>query len=64
MLVNGEQHVLEPMSVTALVQHLGIEARGIAVARNGEIIRRSEWGSTTLMPEDHVEIVSAAAGGA
>lgn len=49
--------------VTALLRELGIEPRGIAVAINGEIVRRSMWSSTVIEDSDHVEIVTAAAGG-
>ncbi|MHB1517096.1 MAG: sulfur carrier protein ThiS [Acidimicrobiales bacterium] len=37
--------------------------RGIAVARNGVVVPKSEWDSTLLHPGDTVEIVTAAAGG-
>jgi sulfur carrier protein len=61
--VNGEEHASIYDSVTTLIEQLAIEPRGIAVAVNGEIIRRAEWSNTTLHEGDQVEIVSAAAGG-
>jgi sulfur carrier protein len=36
---------------------------GIAVARNGEVVPRSAWPSTDVTRDDHVKIVTAAAGG-
>ncbi len=36
---------------------------GIAVARNREVVPRSEWATTRLAARDVVEIVTAAAGG-
>lgn len=36
---------------------------GIAVARNREVVPRSEWHSTPLSAHDVVEIVTATAGG-
>jgi sulfur carrier protein len=36
---------------------------GIAVARNGEVIRRTDWAATTLEDGDRVEIVTARQGG-
>jgi sulfur carrier protein len=61
--VNGvaQEHVDE--MVDDLVQRLGIEPRGIAVAIDGEIIRRADWGSTPVNNHSSIEIVTAVAGG-
>lgn len=61
--VNGEEHDEPFDTVTAMMDQLDIETRGVAVAVNGEIVRRGEWSATTLIDGDVVEIVSAAAGG-
>ena len=37
--------------------------RGIAVARNGEVVPKSRWDRTPLAHGDRIEIVTAAAGG-
>lgn len=63
ILVNGVQHDLGPLSVEELLDAVGIEPRGIAVAHNGEIVRRSEWRAMIVHSGDVVEIVTAAAGG-
>ena len=63
IIVNGHQHAYESIAVVELLALLGVEPRGIAVARNGEIVRRSEWTSTLVVSGDHVEIVTAVAGG-
>lgn len=39
------------------------ERRGIAVARNGEVVRRSEWDGVILVDGDALEILKAAKGG-
>jgi sulfur carrier protein len=39
------------------------ERRGVAVAVDGEVIRRGEWEQTRLRPDQHVEVVRAAQGG-
>ena len=39
------------------------ERRGVAVAVDGEVIRRAEWEQTRLRPDQHVEVVRAAQGG-
>jgi sulfur carrier protein len=61
--VNGveQEHVEE--TVSQLVVRLEIEPRGIAVAIDGEIIRRAEWGETPIVNESVIEIVTAVAGG-
>lgn len=65
MIVNGVYHdsLTLPSSVTVLLVELGIELRGIAVAVNGEIVRKSLWEKTLLVRGDIVEIVTAVAGG-
>jgi sulfur carrier protein len=61
--VNGEERGETFGSVTSMLSELAIETRGIAVAVNGEIVRRGVWATTALADGDVVEIVSAAAGG-
>jgi sulfur carrier protein len=61
--VNGRDDDFLDESVDALLTRLGIEPRGIAVALDGEIVRRSVWSSTIVLDESSVEIVTAAAGG-
>ena len=64
MIVNGvPRDASTPMNVAALVRDLGIEPRGVAVAINGEIARRSSWEVTLVHTGDVVEIVTAVAGG-
>ena len=64
MIVNGVDHAQTPdMSVDALLDHLGLARRGIAVALNGEVVRRSQWTQTLVRAEDVVEVVTAVAGG-
>jgi sulfur carrier protein len=38
-------------------------SRGVAVARNGEVVPRSTWHSELVREGDAIEIVTAAAGG-
>ena len=39
------------------------ERRGVAVAVDGEVIRRAEWEQTRLRADQHVEVVRAIQGG-
>lgn len=36
---------------------------GVAVARNAEVVPRSQWSSVVLTPGDDIEIVTAVQGG-
>ncbi|HUY17567.1 MAG TPA: sulfur carrier protein ThiS [Acidimicrobiales bacterium] len=61
--VNGRADNFLSESVDELLSRLAVERRGIAVALDGEIVRRSDWASTFVPDESSVEIVTAAAGG-
>ena len=39
------------------------DSRGVAVAVDGEVIRRAEWGKTKLRSGQNVEVVRAVQGG-
>jgi sulfur carrier protein len=55
---------MEPGATVAdLVSSWCASPDGIAVARNREVVPRSEWSTTALSARDIVEIVTAAAGG-
>lgn len=61
--VNGVEHAEAFDSVAELIVDMAIEPKGVAVAINGEVIRRGEWPSTSIHDGDVVEIVNAVAGG-
>ena len=63
--VNGERRRVAAADVRALLGALGLDpaGRGLAVARNGEIVPRAAWKTTPLAPDDRVEIVGAVQGG-
>lgn len=50
-------------TVSELVAAWCPSTRGIAVARNGDVVPKSTWSSTVIEPGDRIEIVTAAAGG-
>lgn len=61
--VNGVERNGAGLSLDALLASMDIEARGVAVAVNGEIVSRSRWADTIVSDHSSVEIVTAAAGG-
>ena len=63
--INGKLHeVREGLSIADLLRELGIESNYAAVARNGEIVRRSEHPTALVKEGDRIEVVHAVAGGA
>jgi sulfur carrier protein len=62
--VNGQARDL-PDGATAAeaVELLTTAASGIAVAVNGQVVRRAAWDSTTLADGDQVEVLTAVQGG-
>ena len=64
ILVNGEtREVPTGLGVIALLSHLGLPAERVAIERNLEILPRSQWISTAVLPGDRFEIVHLVGGG-
>ena len=62
--INGEPRDLpDGMTVSALLELLGAPRSGIAVARNDEVVRRSEYETFRVCDGDAIEIIKAVAGG-
>lgn len=62
--VNGkEEELAEGATVASLLASMELEAHGIAVALNMEIVRRGAYGEAHLSDGDEVEIVRAVGGG-
>jgi sulfur carrier protein len=63
--INGKlKEVPEGLSITALLQELGLDTRYAAVALNGEVVRRADHPAAIVKEGDRIEIVHAVAGGA
>ena len=62
--VNGEpRSIPAECTVQNLLDLLGMEGRRVAVARNRDIVPRSEYAAQALRGGDHVEILEAVGGG-
>ena len=63
--VNGAERQLEVATLDALLRSLGYgeAGAGVAVAVNGEVVRRTAWAERRLRAGDRVEIVGATQGG-
>ena len=62
--VNGDRIVVpESLTVTGLIQHLGMRLERVAVERNMDVLPRSKWMATQVETDDRYEIVQLVGGG-
>ena len=63
--INGEDHFDLPpgLTVEALLDHLRLPHKKVAVERNREIVPKSTFGSATLSDGDRLEIIHFIGGG-
>jgi sulfur carrier protein len=62
--VNGETtEVPADLDMTALIEHLGLAGRRIAVEVNQELVPRGSFAGRRLCDGDRVEIIHAVGGG-
>lgn len=62
--LNGESYDLPgPMTVTALLTHLEIDHRRVAVELNLTVLKRATFETTMVAEGDEVEIVNFVGGG-
>lgn len=63
--VNGERRAVEARNIRGLLAELGYDpgGRGLAVARNGEVVPRGAWETVVLASSDRVDVVGAVQGG-
>ena len=65
IILNGDPvEVAGPLTLTALLDQLGVDARRVAVEHNLTVIKRALYGSTEIREGDQVEIVNFVGGGA
>jgi len=65
LVINGEDHhdLPEPLTVAALIAHLGLPEKKIAIERNREIVSKSTFKETELSEGDRLEIIHFIGGG-
>ena len=62
--LNGDRYdIAEPLTVTALLKALSIDARRVAVEHNLTILKRTAFDETVVREGDNVEIVNFVGGG-
>ena len=63
VVVNDVSRSFAGDCLDVLLGELSLPAKGIAVAVNGEVVRRVDWASHRLADGDVVDVVTAAQGG-
>jgi sulfur carrier protein len=65
IFLNGEPRERTGATIAELLSDLGVEeqARGVAVAVDGEVVPRAEWSRRTVNEGERVEALSAMQGG-
>jgi thiamine biosynthesis protein ThiS len=64
ILLNGEAHELpSPVTIRALLDSVGIDARKVAVERNLTVVRRAHYETEIVHDGDEVEVVNFVGGG-
>ena len=62
--INGAAHeVPAGAQVVAVLEVLGLPGPGVAVAVDGELVRKADWPRTALAEGARVEVVTAVQGG-
>jgi thiamine biosynthesis protein ThiS len=62
--LNGDRYeVGGPLTIAALLAHLNIDPRLVAVEHNVEVIKRHRYDTTVVNEGDEVEIVNFVGGG-
>ena len=62
--LNGDPHQIEgPLSISALLQELEIDARRVAVELNTAVVKKAAYDSSVINEGDEVEIVNFVGGG-
>ena len=64
IMLNGDPYeIAEPLTVTALLARLDIDARRVAVEHNLIVLKRTAFDATVVRDGDQVEIVNFVGGG-
>ena len=64
ILLNGESHeAAGPLSVSSLLEALGIDPRRVAVEHNRSVIKKAAYNATAVREGDEVEVVNFVGGG-
>ena len=64
LLINGEERSFDDkLTLSALIEELGVKADRVAIELNKIIVRREAWAATKLRDGDRLEVVHFVGGG-
>ena len=64
IILNGDPvDIAGPMTLSALLVQLGVDARRVAVEHNLNVIKRANYDTTQIREGDEIEIVNFVGGG-
>jgi sulfur carrier protein len=64
VVINGtRRQVPDELSLDRAVSLVTSSVSGVAVAVNGEVVRRASWPRVRLAPGDEIEVLTAVQGG-
>jgi thiamine biosynthesis protein ThiS len=64
LVINGDDQLVDgPITLSALIEHLGMKPDRVAVELNLDIVPRQQWIETQLADGDRLEIVHFVGGG-
>ena len=61
--INGEIRETDARTLAELAEQERAPERGVAIARNGDVVRRAQWSEVFLQENDRIEIIRAVQGG-
>ncbi len=64
IILNGSAYqVPELTTIDGLVEQIGLQKKGVAIAVNSEVIPKSNWTEKSLLSQDKVELLTITQGG-
>ena len=64
IILNGDPvDVAGPLTLTALLEQLGVDPRRVAVEHNLDVVKKADYDATAIRDGDQVEIVNFVGGG-
>jgi len=64
IILNGSSYqVPELTTIDGLVEQIGLQKKGVAIAVNSEVIPKSNWTEKSLLSQDKVELLTITQGG-
>lgn len=61
--INGQPRKTAARTLQELAAEEQAPPRGIAIARNGSVVRRADWPAVELEEDDRIELIRAVQGG-